>query len=375
MGHGQHGASRAVGSQHTHPSLHPVPEHLRALPQAQGSGSPIPGIPPQDPRSSTGAQGSQGQTQGSGLRDPDRCEKDRRETQKETRGPQRGRRDDRTGGRDSERRQKEVRDDGDSGERAADGERRWSQGGCGQRADTGGLPPRSLAPGTPASGASPQRRLGHPHLQQRPGVAASPQRRCSSPKPGVRQPGAGCGPHTVPFSRERRLKPTPRPFLLSQTPRGLTGGRGPDEGGEGARPMSLSHSPPADARAGRHCLLRRSPSAGPGSLPAFLPRALRPQALPRPAPHPHSRSQVTSRPHLPACQNRSPPEPDPSPSRHTASSLRFRNSGVQNSGRLDTSERGHPPVGRGSEEDKDHTCEGHCVCGGRVSPHQSPLHP
>jgi len=71
VGHVQHGASRAVGSQHTHPSLHPVPEHVRALPQPLGSRSPLPGIPPQDPRSSTGAQGSQDQSQESGLRDPD----------------------------------------------------------------------------------------------------------------------------------------------------------------------------------------------------------------------------------------------------------------------------------------------------------------
>lgn len=200
--------------------------------------------------------------------------------------------------------------------------------------------------------------------------------RAQSPVSG--SPGLAVVPTPSPSLESADSNPPLAPSCSPRRRAGSPGGRGPDEGGEGARPMSLSHSPPADARmlsrAGTVCSAC-SPSARPGSLPAFLPRALRPQALPRPAPHPHSRSQVTSRPHLPACQNRSPPEPDPSHSRHTASSLRFRNSGVQNSGRLDTSERGHPPVGRGSEEDKDHTCEGHCVCGGRVSPHQSPLHP
>ena len=70
---------------------------------------------------------------------------------------------------------------------------------------------------------------------------ASPQRRFSSPKPGVRQPRAGCGPHTIPFSKERRLKPTPRPFLLAQTPRGLTAGRGRTRVGRGRAPR-VSHT-------------------------------------------------------------------------------------------------------------------------------------
>lgn len=196
--------------------------------------------------------------------------------------------------------------------------------------------------------------------------------------PASSSPGLAVVPTPSPSPGSADSNPPLAPFCSPRRRAGSPGGAGRTRVGRGRAPclshthrqrmLGCSRGPALSAPPLAVCRPWLAPRLPP-------PRALRPQALPRPAPHPHSRSQVTSRPHLPACQNRSPPEPDPSPSRHTASSLRFRNSGVQNSGRLDTSERGHPPVGRGSEEDKDHTCEGHCVCGGRVSPHQSPLHP
>lgn len=251
-----------------------------------------------------------------------------------------------------------------------DGGAKGAAGG-GRRADAGGLPRRSLAPGAPASGASPQRRLGHPHLQRRPETLLEPKARRPAAKGGL------WSPH-LPFSGERRLKPTLRRFLLSQTPR--TAGRGPDEGGEGARPGSRSHSPRRVLAQGRHCsAAAASPRALAGSPPSSRALSAHKRSLARPLVHtraPRSSSQVARPRHLPPCQNRSAPAPDPGHSRHAASSLRFQNSAGRNSGRLDGSERGHAPAGRRSEEDKGHTeCEGQCVCGGRAPPPQAPLHP
>lgn len=258
-----------------------------------------------------------------------------------------------------------------------DGGAKGAAGG-GRRADAGGLPRRSLAPGAPASG--PPRSEGSATHTCSGGQVwrASRQRRCSSPKPGIRQPRGGLWSPHLPFSGERRLKPTLRRFLLSQTPR--TAGRGPDEGGEGARPGSRSHSPRRVLAQGRHCsAAAASPRALAGSPPSSRALSAHKRSLARPLVHtraPRSSSQVARPRHLPPCQNRSAPAPDPGHSRHAASSLRFQNSAGRNSGRLDGSERGHAPAGRRSEEDKGHTeCEGQCVCGGRAPPPQAPLHP
>lgn len=191
-------------------------------------------------------------------------------------------------------------------------------------------------------------------------------RRAASPQPGTRGPcqwgipaakarpptpaaAARCGgpahrdaaPAQSPASGSQGLAVVPTPPLLQGAPtqthssplpalpdaanRGALAGRG---WGGGAPRVSLTLTASGCLRgAGTVC----STAARPGWVPAFLQRALRPQALPRSAPRPHSRSQVqlpgsTPR-HLPPCQNRSRPEPDPGHSRHTASSLRFRNSG------------------------------------------------
>lgn len=176
-----------------------------------------------------------------------------------------------------------------------------------------GIPAAKARPPTPAAAA----RCGGP--------ARRDASRAHSPESN--SPGLAVVPTPPPSPGGADSNPPPRPFLLAQMPCGLTAGR--TRVGRGRAPcLSHTHRQRMLER-GRHCLLRRSrsQSARPGSLPAFLPRALRPQALPRPAPRPHSRSQVASRPHLPACQNGSPPEPDPSHSRHTTSSLRFRNAG------------------------------------------------
>lgn len=289
MGHGQHGASRAVGSQHTHPSLHPVPEHLRALPQAQGSGSPIPGIPPQDPRSSTGAQGSQGQTQGSGLRDPDRCEKDRRETQKETRGPQRGRRDDRTGGRDSERRQKEVRDDGDSGERAADGERRWSQGGWGSGQTLEGCLPAAwhrgpLPVGHPRSEGSATHTCSGGQVWR---PARRDAARAQSPASG--SPGLAVVPTPSPSLGSADSNPPLAPSCSPRRRAGSPGGAGRTRVGKGRAPcLSHTHRQRMLAPAGTVCSAARRLPALARSPPSSRALSAHRRSLVRPLIHTHA---------------------------------------------------------------------------------------
>ena len=186
-----------------------------------------------------------------------------------------------------------------------DGGAKGAAGG-GRRADAGGLPRRSLAPGAPASGASPQRRLGHPHLQRRPGVAGQPAETLLEPK--ARRPAAkgGAVVPTPPLLRgaPTQTHPSPLPALPDAAHCGARAGGG---WGGGAPRVSLTLTA-AGARAGPALLRRRCQSARPGWLPAFLPRALRPQALPRPAPRPHSRSQVQLPGSTPAP---SPPLPKP----------------------------------------------------------------
>ena len=204
--------------------------------------------------------------------------------------------------------------------------------------------------------------------------AAGRRRRAASPQPGTRGPyqwgipaakarpptpaaAARCGgparrdaaPAQSPAFGSQGLAVVPTPPLLQGAPtqthssplpalpdtanRGAWAGRGWEAG---APRVSLTLTASGCSRgAGTVCSAARR-SARPGWVPAFLPRALRPQALPRPAPRPHLRTQVqlpgSTLRHLPPGQNRSPPEPDPGHSRHTASSLRFRNSRGWNSG-------------------------------------------
>lgn len=171
---------------------------------------------------------------------------------------------------------------------------------------------------------------------------ANRQRRCSSPKPGVRQPrGWLWSPH-LPFSGERRLKPTLR-RLLSQTPR--TVGRRRTKKWGGAHPrLAHTHRSGCSRRASWPvCSAAASPPALAGSPPSSARSP--PTSPPSPGPRPHSRSQVqlpgsTPVPSPPLPKPPSAPAPDPDHSRHPASSLKFWNSAGRNSGRLDRSERG-----------------------------------
>lgn len=186
---------------------------------------------------------------------------------------------------------------------------------------------------------------------------ASRQRRCSSPKPGVRQPRAGCGPHTSPSPGSADSNP---PFAASCSPRRRAlWGAGRTRVGRGHAPrLAHTHRGGCSRRAGTVCSAAASPPALAGSPPSSRALSAHKRSLARPLVHtraPRSSSQVARPCHLPPCQNRSAPAPDPDHSRHPASSLKFWNSAGRNSGRLDRSERGHAPAGRRSEEDKGHT--------------------
>lgn len=341
-------------------SLHPGTEHA-GPPPGPGSGSPSWDSTPESQKLNW-SPGQTGPIPGKWTQRsrqmperPGRCRKNRAGHRERTL------RDDKT--RNSERRQKEVRDDGDAGgERAADGDRRWSQGRRAAGRRRRAAPPRSLAPGAPASGASSAE--ARPPLSGGQVWQASRQGSCSEPK--ARRPAAkGWLWSHLPFSGERRLKPTLRRFLLSQTPRTVGRGR---TGWGGRTHVSLTLTA-AGAPAGRHCLLRRCQSARPGWLPALPPARSPPTSpLARPLVHtraPRSSSQVARPCHLPPCQNRSAPAPDPDHSRHPASSLKFWNSAGRNSGRLDRSRARtrsnwkEVKRTRGTPE-----CEGQCVCGG-----------
>lgn len=219
-----------------------------------------------------------------------------------------------------------------------------AKGAAGGRQTPEGCLPQPGHQGPLPVGHPPQRRLGHPHLQRRPGVAGQPTETLLEPK--ARRPAAK-GWLWSPHSPSPGSADSNPPFAASCSPRrrALWGAGGRGWGGgtprvsltltaAGARagpalsapaaasPPALAGSPPSSRALSAH----KRASPGPSSTLALPGPALLPGSTPVPSP---------------PCQNRSAPAPDPDHSRHPASSLKFWNSAGRNSGRLDRSERGH----------------------------------
>lgn len=110
---------------------------------------------------------------------------------------------------------------------------------------------------------------------------ASRQRRCSSPKPGIRQPRAGCGPHTSPSPGSADSNP---PFAASCSPRrrALWGAGG--RGWRGGTPRVSLTLTAAGARAGPALSAPPLPVRPPWLAPRLPPARSPPTSAPSPGP-------------------------------------------------------------------------------------------